>query len=280
MGVLIKSIREYFQNTREPFTITLGGEKLYILTSPEDVAVAYKNTTHLTFDHVVYELSITFGVTHAAMDKAYRKPTRDDDKLSLKLRINNPQLKSLTQLNSDFYKQQLHPGEKFDLLQKRFLELIDKSIRPESLSYPYVLSSTFDEKIVSLQGWCQDILLNAGTKAFFGEKILQIDPDLMRNFLDFDADNWKLWYKWPQAREMHAAKAKVTKTLREYLRLPHHDRADAAWLIQNMEATQRAIGMDDQDIATVLTMVYFVYENPYFKYLINVSTFGGSVTLC
>lgn len=253
-----KFISKYFKNTREPFALTLGGERLYILTSPENVASAYKDTTHLTFDHVVYELSLTFGVTRSAMDKAYQKPTKENDVLSQKLHINNPQLKSLTQLNSDFYKQQLHPGEKFDIIQQKFLCCIDKSIRPEHLTGSYVLSSTSDEKTLSLQSWCQDILLNAGTEAFFGEKILQMDPDLLQNFLKFDSENWKLWYKWPQAKEMHAAKNKITNTLREYLKMSRDLRSDASWLVQTMEDTQKAIGMEEQDIATVLTMVYFV----------------------
>lgn len=219
----------------------LAGEKLYILTSPEDVTAAYKNTTQLNFDQVVYDLSITFGVTNAAMDKAYRKPTVDD--------------------NSDFYKQQLHPGNRFDLLQSKFWHYIDKSIRTENLSSPYVLSSTLTEKTVSLQSWCQNILLNAGTQAFFGEKILGMDPDLMQNLLGFRPKK-KLWYKCPRAKTMHAAKAKVTKTLRKWLQLPMSERSDAAWLIKTMEARQRAIGMDEQEIATILTMVYFVYEMP------------------
>ena len=61
---------------------------------------------------------------------------------------------------------------------------------------------------------------------------------------------------------MHAAKTKVTKTILAYLRLTKEERMDAAWLIQTMEATQRAIGMTDDDIATVLTMVYSVYAVP------------------
>lgn len=194
------------------------------------------------------------------MDKAYQRPTKENDILSQKLHINNPQLKSLTQLNSEFYKQQLHPGEKFDTIQQKFLRCIDESIRPERLTAPYVLSSTSDEKTMSLQIWCQNILLDAGTKAFFGEKILQLDPDLPQNFLEFDAENWKLWYKWPQSNEMHAAKNKITNTLREYLKLPRELRSDASWLVQTMEDTQKAIGMEEQDIATVLTMVYFVYD--------------------
>lgn len=196
------------------------------------------------------------------MDKACQKPTKENNILSQKLQIENPHLKSLTQLNSDFYKQQLHPGEKFDVIQQKFLSCIDKSMRLENLATPYGLSSTREEKIISLQGWCQDILLKAGTEAFFGQKILQMDPDLLRNFLDFDAENWKLWYKWPQAEEMHAAKNKITKTLQEYLNMPKDLRLDAAWLVQTMEDTQKAIGMGEQDIATVLTMVYFVYDPP------------------
>ena len=152
---LTRRFREYFRNTREPFALTLGGEKLYILTSPEDVAVAHKNTSHLTFDHVIYDVSLTFGVTGAGTDRALERPTKENNIVSSKLHIDNPQLKRLAHLNSEFYKQQLHPGEKFDLLQSKFLQYIDQSIRPDRLSHLYVLSSTTDGKIVSLQGWCQ-----------------------------------------------------------------------------------------------------------------------------
>ena len=55
--------------------------------------------------------------------------------------------------------------------------------------------------------------MNAGTKAFFGEKLLKLDPNLVEHFLKFDTDNWKLWYKWPRAKELHEAKREMVKSL-------------------------------------------------------------------
>ena len=118
-----------------------------------DVVAAYKSTKTLAFDRVVYDLSITFGVSRTSMDKAYRKPTADDNILSSKLKVDNLQLKSLTQLNSDFYKIQLHPGEKLDFLQRKFLGYIDDSIRTEYLLGSYVLSLAGDEITLSLLKW-------------------------------------------------------------------------------------------------------------------------------
>ena len=56
-------------------------------------------------------------------------------------------------------------------------------------------------------------MMDAGTIALFGTKILVIDPKLVQKFLAFDDENWKLWYKWPNARAMHAVKTEMMKTI-------------------------------------------------------------------
>ena len=43
---------EYFKNTREPFAITLGRERLYILTSYHDVIAMIKNNTTLDYGRI------------------------------------------------------------------------------------------------------------------------------------------------------------------------------------------------------------------------------------
>lgn len=257
----INEYREYFNNTREPFAITLGGEKLYFLVSPDDVSNLYKNTTSLAFDEVVYELSITFGVSRDAMDKVYHRPTNEaDDVVSQKLQIKNPRLKSLAQLNNDFWKQQLVPGEIYYALQENFLRYIDKSLHCIDNSANYVVSSNMEtgEKTVSLLRWTQEVLLDAALRAFFGDQILVLEPDLPNHFLEFDDDNWKLWYKWPNAKKMHTAKFKVIKTLIRYLALPKEERPGAAYIVETMETTQRALGTSEEDIAKILCMVVFV----------------------
>ena len=66
----------------------------------------------------------------------------------------------------------------------------------------------------------QHVLINAGTTAFFGETFLKSDPNLLRNFIHFDDNNWMVWYKWLDATLMRTPKAKVLKTLERYLAMP------------------------------------------------------------
>ena len=250
--------REYFGNTREPFALTLAGEKIYFLTSPDDVTALYKDTKSLGFDHVVYELSIQFGVSRAAMDKIHRKPsTRADDKLCSKLQIENPNLKSLAQLNSVFFKQHLHPGDEYNTLLINVLEHLNPFLDPNNLPSAAFVSSKSSERTISLLKWTQHAFLSSSISVMFGAKMQQLDPDLAKNFLTFDNDNWKLWYKWPGGGEMQSAKARVIKTVQPYIGLAHSERQSAAHLVQTIELSQRALGICEKDIATNLAMIFW-----------------------
>ena len=57
---------------------------------------------------------------------------------------------------------------------------------------------------------------------------------------------------------MHAVKSKLTKTLQRYLALPEEERPGAAYIVETMEATQRALGTSEEDIAKILCVVVFV----------------------
>lgn len=63
--------REYFKRTREPFAITLGREKLYILTFRKDVVAAHKNSTTVDYGNVVQDLMARFGVSRLGVDTVY-----------------------------------------------------------------------------------------------------------------------------------------------------------------------------------------------------------------
>lgn len=59
-------------------------------------------------------------------------------------------------------------------------------------------SSTSDTKTLSLLGWCREILLDSATRSFFGDRLLEVEPDLFETFFDFDDNSWKLTYKLPR----------------------------------------------------------------------------------
>ena len=261
---LIQCGRQYFNNTREPFAITLGGDKLFFLTSAEDVAHAYKNTTSLTFERIVYELSITFGVSRESVEMAYRRPTSElDDVISQKLQIKNPQLKSVAQFHHDLWKHQLLPGDLYREVQQQFADLIETSLHMNHMTdHDVILSHRNEQKTISLLRWTQEVLVDAALRIFFGDKLLELDSDLPRQFLEFDDDSWKLVYKWPNATKMHTAKAKITNALVRYLALPREERKDASYLVKVMEKTQRALGFSDEDIANVFCVVLWTYGVP------------------
>ena len=96
-------------------------------------------------------------------------------------------------LTHDDFKLQLPHGEKLDVLQDTFLSNIDRSLNWDKLSGPMVISgSRKDEKVVSLFKWCGEVLVDSATRAFFGDSIYQIAPDLLPDLFTFDNESWKL----------------------------------------------------------------------------------------
>ena len=238
------------------------------MTSAEDAAAAYKNND-LKYDVFVQDLFKQLSMSPSSLERIYQSPehfARDgDDQARSLLQNENPLHKCLLHFQSDLYKQQLHPGEKLDLLQDRFLGYINDHMRWESFSPVYVLPSASDktssgEETISLYKWCQEVLVDSASRTFFGDKLLEIDPTFTQTFSDYDDNSWKLLYQYPQilAKDAHGPKTKMLDTLETYLKLPKESRSDASWLIQTIEAEQRQIGNGDRDIAIILMSGYWV----------------------
>ena len=252
--------REYFGNTREPFALTLGGQTLHILTSPEDVKDLYKNAKVFAFDDVVVDVSITFGISRVALLKMRQKPAfPEGDPVYSKLKVQNMHAMSLSELNSEFWKQELFPGPSLDALLEKFVVHIEAALQSENLSMYSRIQHHADstEHTVLLLKWTEGVMMDAGTSALFGTKIVEIDPELVQKFLTFDNENWKLWYKWPKAGAMHAAKTAMMQTIEEYLSLPQKERGGAAHVVSLIEETTTALGLSKKDIAASLAMLYF-----------------------
>lgn len=199
---------------------------------------------------------ITFGGSPEAVERMWRTPGIDSP-----VAINpNPAHRTLAHLCEDFYRQQLHPGNHLDALQKSFLQIIDESLTWALISEIAILSSTQSEKTVSLLGWCRHVLLDAATRTFFGDRLLEIEPDLFKNFFDFDDNSWQLTYKLPAflCKDMRAAKQTGIHALRRYFMLPREERKGEAWLVRNLEAEMRNVGIQETDIAAFVMMIYWV----------------------
>ncbi|KAL9608971.1 MAG: hypothetical protein Q9167_006222 [Letrouitia subvulpina] len=168
--------REYLGNTREPFALTLAGERIYFITSPQDVSTTYKNIVSLTFDDYVRDMMYQFGGSEDGVSKMWQDPSKDGKGTTLL--SPNPLHKCLARLGEDFYRQQLHPGKNLDELQSQFLPNIHWSVDYDKISDKIIVASNTGEKTVSLLGWIREVLLHSATKSFFGDKLLEIELNM------------------------------------------------------------------------------------------------------
>lgn len=199
-----------------------------------------------------------FGGSEDAVQKMWQNPGKDGN--GKVLLSPNPFHKNLAKLAADFYWQQLHPGTNLEELQNQFMPNIHKSLNYENISENSIISSTTGEKTVSLLGWVREVLLGSATKAFFGDRLLQIEPKMFQSFFDFDDNSWKLTYHLPRmfAKEIYGAKQQATEALVKYFQTPKEERPGAAWIIQTLESEMRNLGIKDPDIACFLMMIYWV----------------------
>ena len=205
---------------------------------------------------------VTFGATSSAVERMWQSSGMD--RAASEWSTVNPLHKALAHLGEDLYRQQLQPGKELNILQSRFLNAIHESVCWQNLSHKITVSSGHNRKTVSLLGWCREVLLDASTKSFFGDRLQQIDPDLFQSFFDFDDNSWKLTYHYPRflSNEMYAAKQQAINALTTYFRLPKKERLGESWLVRTLEAEMRKLKIAEPDIAAFLMMTYWVYVEP------------------
>ena len=171
----------------------------------------------------------------------------------------NPKAKHLIDLIHDHYISQLSPGQKLDSLNDKFLEHMEKELDLRRLPTNAHEPKCSGVHTVSLLRWCRDVMVRSNTDVFFGEHLLQIDPDLPAILSTFDDNYWMILYKLPSlmARRVRSSQERIKADFRKYLSLPRHKRPGEAWLVRNMEDGMRSLDIDDSEIATELMLVHW-----------------------
>ena len=210
----------------------------------------YKNTKTLTFDEYVRDVMKSIGISDDGIEKLWKPPTGiGKDRLH----------KALAHAGEDYYREQLLPGPQLDILWEQVLSDIASSIHWDNLP-----GSRFNRaetsRSLSLLEWTSDVLLRSVVKGFFGDRLLQMDPQLLQNFAAFDKESWKLTYKLPRgvAKDMYDAKDKMVRSVKAYLQLPQDQRSEATWLIKKLEVEAGKANIDVQDLAAMITSLAWV----------------------
>ena len=240
-----------------PFAITVGGRKIYVLTSPTDIGAVYRNNTTLSWDAMLNELLVAFGVKADNIRKVWAQPKPGmDDEISKR----NPDL-NITMSTCHFilqlYKKQLLPGSRFDVFNAALLEQIDQRMRIEHVRIRFGP----DLKCVSLTEFCGDVLVDAITTAFFGEGIFEIERDMVKYLLEFNEDAWKLVFQVPQSKDskLSVSRGKLLQAFTTYSAKTQGEGSVSkqAWLIETALMRLRTLSLDDEARAGMLLMIYW-----------------------
>ena len=247
--------RKYFHDSREPFILNILGEKLVILTSPDDLSEVYRNTSTLTFDGLVR--TIHKGVANVSPEgfkTLWRTPAEGYEPLHP-----NPMGKVLVHYGNDIQHAQLLPGQRLEDLTHSFLRLIQENMRWNHFRETSVLKSNADEKVVSLHHWCLEVLVDSATRAFFGEYLLELEPSLTQTFKAWDENSWMMTYQYPLflAKAAVQPRDRLINALTQYFEAPQEKRKGEVYLVRELEDEQRHAGLSNSDSARIFMIIYW-----------------------
>lgn len=241
------------------------GEELYIATSAHDVNAIYKDTQHLDFDAVIRDLLTEFGIAKETLRKLF-----DPTLLSV-----GPGTRGRNWMDRqhDVYRAQMLPGSaRGDALAADLVVRIDHAMQWMSSSSssgssllrtaPIVLgpSSQQDDGYTRISLWkCSaHVLVDAATRAFFGDALLAKEPAFVADYLEFDENYWRLKAKSPKTAAER--KEKCVLALRRWLDRPKEERGDACWMVAKTEQDFAEMGIrDNAQLAALLFINYEVY---------------------
>lgn len=225
---------------------------MYFILHPDDSTAVYRSSTTMSFYKVVEQLQRTFKISEPTMLAAWKTPqSKEDDVTQSMAGISNPGLKSLADLSMEFWKAQV-AGTEYGAVESKFASLLSEELVKE------VASAEERATTIKLLPLVQRVFLTAGMRTFFGEKLLELDPDFVAKFIAFDDESWKLWFRWPFSKKMFENKRRVEESLETWLKLPRVERGELGYLVDVVENTQLALGTPIDDLAKIMNLLIFV----------------------
>lgn len=215
------------------------GQRIYIITNPDDLPTLYRSTSTLTFDGFIKDFFKKEGVTPEAVNIMFTKQAKRQKKV-------------LAHAGEDFFRQQLQPGGHLQPLFNSIQAKISDYIGWDNISPKTVISTSGSTKTVSLLGFCHEVLVKPVSTAVFGNVLYEVEPGLSDIFRKFDDNSWKMNYELPRlvAPDVYNAKDEIRSAMLKYIKLPVDSRRDAAWIIHALEDELRGGGISEEDIAS------------------------------
>ncbi|KAH7380303.1 putative cytochrome P450 [Phaeosphaeria sp. MPI-PUGE-AT-0046c] len=247
MSATITKGRKHFGASGEPFILTVAGETVYVVTSPDDVNGAWNKSQAISLQPIVEEIYSMVGISEKS-----KKPLVTVHEGA---KYNKGMAKPLhpTDMINELHWQTLRNGPLLD-------EMMRNSTIPamsKKLEFAQGVDSTYPITI-SLFDLCVDIFIGMDTDTYFGPKLRKLEPDLVRAFKSWEYSNWQLIYQVPEffSKEVRAAKHTLIDAFTRYFKTPRSERPGAILFVTALEDMLRELGLAESDIGKFMLPHY------------------------
>lgn len=101
--------------------------------------------------------------------------------------------------------------------------------------------------------WTSEVFISTTTKLYWGKSLLEIEPNLLHIFRQWEETNWKYVFQLPRclSKDTYAARDGLVGALTKYFHLPRERRSDTAYFVKMAESELRDIALDEREIARI-----------------------------
>ena len=243
----------YHNGFTEPFLLYAFGEKILVVIDPKLADQVFKDADSYSTDPMFD--AIYRGVANVSQEghkTLWRKPSEGFVSLHP-----NPKKMVLVHTGYDLlHKQILQPQLGQDLTE-RVMSYVEQTMRWDSFFDATILAQNLDVKVVSLHNWCRDVLVEAQSRAFFGEYLRELEPMLTTIFDEWDCNSWMMVYQVPKimAKRATVPRDRLIEVFKHYLESPQEKRAGGVPFVNELEDEDRHAGLSTEDSARILMII-------------------------
>ncbi|KAI9648842.1 hypothetical protein NHQ30_003483 [Ciborinia camelliae] len=254
--ILGRGSRKYFLGTG-PFALRVGGFKLVIIRDPEHAMAVWKDTKALTFDYFIQKSFKGIGVPEKSLHPMFREHPgsffRDQQNATSHFVRDNPKNKRYIDVQEDWIREQLAPGPRMNAMAETFLRYIGEMLQAPPSSPKILLHSDLKGEVVRLYNWCRYPLVEAGTKAFLGKEVFDLDANCVQHYMDWEETSWKVAHQHPVflSRDMIKARQNLMETFAKYYALEPARRPNLSRLFKRMQSEQQKLGLKLNEAASI-----------------------------
>lgn len=245
---------QHFAPSREPFAMTVAGQTIYVATSAEDINTVWRTTGTISQEPIAMDMYVWGGISEKSRKKLFevREGARWNEGMGRNL---NP-----TAMGNELHRRQVHPGARLEaLMGERILPSLFKELDFETPGHAAVKSRNGKSVAVSLLDLCVELFITSTTDVFFGPKLRQLEPNLIKAFESWEQCNWKFLFQLPDvfARDMLAAKETLTNAFAKYYASPKEGRKGAVYYVQAVEDMLREVGISEVEMGSYTMLQYW-----------------------